>query len=98
MSARNRYTAFVGTRLVTAGPLEEVALEVKSLLVRDPTATALVFDDTTGRPVDLDLRGSDASVVRRLADHPVHRSKTRLAAGRPTLGVVAREVTLLPRH
>jgi len=36
--------------------------------------------------------------VRRLADHPVHRSKTQLAAGRPKLGVVAREVTLLPRH
>jgi uncharacterized protein len=98
MSPRNRYTAFVGTRLVTAGPLEEVALEVKTLLGRDPTAAALVFDDTTGRPVDLDLRGSDDSVVRRLADHPVHRAKTPLAAGRPKLGVVAREITLLPRH
>jgi hypothetical protein len=98
MSAKSRYAAFVGTRLVTAGPLEEVALDVKALLARDPTAAALVFDGTTGRPVDLDLRGSDDAVVQRLANPPVQRSKTRLAAGRPTLGVVAREVTLLPRH
>jgi hypothetical protein len=98
MSARNRYTAFAGTRLVTAGPLEEVAVEVKALLVRDPTAAAIVFDDTTGRAVDLDLRGSDDSVVQRLVDHPIHRTKTRLSAGRPKLGVVSREVTLLPRH
>jgi hypothetical protein len=98
MRARNRYTAFVGTRWVTAGPLEVVALEVKALLAQDPTATALVFDDTTGRAIDLDLRGSDASVVQRLVDHPAHSPKTQFPAGRPKLGVIAREVTLLPRH
>jgi hypothetical protein len=98
MSIRHRYTAFAGTRWLAAGPLAEVALEVKALLARDPTATALIFDDSTGRAIDLDLRGSDDSVVQRLVDHPVHRPKAQLGPGRPTLGVVAREVTLLPRH
>ena len=40
--------------------------------------------------IDLDLRGSVGDVVRRFTP-----AKT---PGRPKLGVVAREVTLLPRH
>ena len=51
----------------------------------------LVFEDATGKRVDLDLRGSDEEVAWRLAPPP-------RGPGRPKLGVVAREVTLLPRH
>src|SRR6185437_1330760 len=92
-------TAFVGPEIVAAGALEEVALAVKQRLRHDPTANPLVFDDTTGRPIDLDLRGSDEAIVQRLEDHPVHGAKTPVRGpGRPKLGVVAREVTLLPRH
>lgn len=92
-------TAFVGAEIVASGSLEEVALAVKQRLRQDPTLAPLVFDDTTGRPIDLDLRGTDAAVVRRLDDHPVHGAKpTVRTPGRPKLGVVAREVTLLPRH
>jgi hypothetical protein len=90
-------TAFVGSQIVAAGPLEEVALAIKQHLRQDPTAAPLVFDDTTGRPIDLDLRGTDEAVVQRLEDHPGLRAPAR-APGRPKLGVVAREVTLLPRH
>jgi hypothetical protein len=100
MSKRSlRCTAFVGTEIVASGPLEEVALAVKERLREDPTANPLVFDDATARPIDLDLRGSDEAVIERLDDHPVHGTKPALRApGRPKLGVVAREVTLLPRH
>lgn len=101
MSAKNSYTAFVGTSAVASGPLEEVALSLKRLVSREPAAMPLVFDDATGRAVDLDLRGTDDAIVRRLYEHPVHGPKTRPAAGtsgRPKLGVVGREVTLLPRH
>src|SRR6185312_12481967 len=106
-------TAFVGPEIVAAGALEEVALAVKQRLRHDPTANPLVFDDTTGRPIDLDLRGSDEAVVQRLEDHPVHGAKAPVRGpgsgpgsgpgpgpgpGRPKLGVVGREVTLLPRH
>ena len=63
------------------------------------SASPLVFDDATARPIDLDLRGSDEAVLERLDDDPVGGIKPApRAPGRPKLGVVAREVTLLPRH
>lgn len=94
-------TAFVGPEIVAAGALEEVALAVKQCLRQDPTATPVVFDDTTGRPIDLDLRGTDEAIVQRLGDHPAYDAKPPARGpgpGRPKLGVIAREVTLLPRH
>ena len=51
-------------------------------LRQDPTATPLVFDDATGRPIDLDLRGSDEAVVQRLDDHPVHGASRCAARSR----------------
>jgi uncharacterized protein len=96
-------TAFLGARRIAAGTLEHVALSVKAALGDDQRLSALVFDDTTGRQIDLDLRGSDDDVVQRLALHPfVRRVATKepepRGPGRPKLGVVGREVTLLPRH
>jgi hypothetical protein len=75
----------------------------------------LVFDDETGRVVDLDLRGDDAEIRERISNPPKPREgRFRRGAsetppegaavdgpkgrGRPKLGVVAREVTLLPRQ
>lgn len=85
-------TAFSGVTRLAAGSLPDVALAVKAALAKDPAVSLLVFNDASGAVIDLDLRGSDADVVARLA--PV---ETR-GRGRPKLGVVAREVTLLPRH
>jgi hypothetical protein len=101
MSQRTpRYTAFAGPNIVASGPLEEVALAVKALVHQDRTASPLVFNDATARPVDLDLRGTDREVLQRLEGHPALASAppARTTPGRPKLGVVAREVTLLPRH
>ena len=93
----------MGTRQVASGNLAEVALAIKAATSRDPTASALVFDDVTGRAIDLDLRGTDDAVVQRLDNHPGPGSgppqvPEKRGPGRPKLGVVAREVTLLPRH
>src|SRR5262249_49153761 len=61
----------------------------------------LIFDDQSGRSIDIDLRGTDEEVRARL---PLAEPVTEPSAseprgrGRPKLGVVAREVTLLPRH
>lgn len=89
-------TAFIGTERLARGPLTAVALAVRAALARDPAASILTFDDATGRVIDLDLRGSEADVVARLTPPPEDQpSRNR---GRPKLGVVAREVTLLPRH
>jgi hypothetical protein len=96
-------TAFVGTQRLASGSLEEVTLAVKRIAGRDRTASPLVFDDATGRAIDLDLRGTDEAAVQRLKSHAVYGSATsqprgQRGPGRPKLGVVAREVTLLPRH
>ena len=91
------FTAFEGERRLAFGPLAEVALAVKRVEGR-AFAPIAVFSDSTGRAVDLDLRGSDEDVVARLAETLAPAAETPRGRGRPRLGVVAREVTLLPRH
>ncbi|MGZ3275708.1 MAG: DUF2239 family protein [Caulobacteraceae bacterium] len=86
--------AFAGGTRIAAGTLAEAALAAKRALERDGFAKVLVFDAATGEVRDLDLRGSDADIAARYA--PEHPPLSR--RGRPKLGVVAREVTLLPRH
>lgn len=88
-------TAFDGSRRIAFGPLQSVALAVKVHLETAPLASVLVFDDETGKVVDLDTRGTAEEVVARLAPSQAEESRGR---GRPKLGVVAREITLLPRH
>ena len=94
-------TAFQGTTRIASGPLTEVAAKVKRIVDTAEPSTILIFDDVTAEPVEVDLRGSVEDVVARLTEGSesilavpaVHRGP-----GRPKLGVVAREVTLLPRH
>jgi hypothetical protein len=92
-------TAFTGASLLASGPAAEVALAAKTAQARDASAAILIFDDETGRQVDFDLRGSEADIVARL--QPTQAEAEPEAArspGRPKLGVVSKEVTLLPRH
>lgn len=101
-------TAFEGVRRLASGALKDVALAVKAAIERDGGASVLIFDDQTSRPIELDLRGSASDVLARLADQrDGEASQSEPASdepaasrgrGRPKLGVVAREVTLLPRH
>ena len=87
-------TAFDGHRLLAAGARLDVALAVKRALGAGAAGPLLAFDDATGAVIDFDLSGSDADIATRLAEpEPAPRGR-----GRPKLGVVAREVTLLPRH
>jgi len=90
-------SAFDGERLIAAGPLNEVALAVKVALAAGAAGPVLTFADVDGTVVDLDLRGSDAEIVARLGASADEAPPPR-GRGRPKLGVVAREVTLLPRH
>jgi hypothetical protein len=75
----------LGQAALTSGTIESVIPALKQFL-RDPGAPVLVFEDATGRQVDFDLRG------------PAPVPAARTGPGRPKLGVVSREVTLLPRH
>ncbi len=101
-------TAFSGTERIARGALIDVALAIKAAeaQVQGPVLT---FDDASGMVIDLDLRGTTAEIVKRLNEHGelealAARTRLQLASasnrsrGRPKLGVVAREVTLLPRH
>ena len=88
-------TAFAGTRRIGSGELPAVALAAKAELDRDPWARVAIFDDADSRPVEVDFRGTAEDVAQRIAQ-AAEREPRR--PGRPRLGVVAREVTLLPRH
>jgi hypothetical protein len=96
------FTAFEGQQRLTSGSLSEVAVAVKRAEQRAAERVA-IFSDATGRPIDLDLRGSDDEIVARLPASPgpvalEPAPNEPRGRGRPKLGVVAREVTLLPRH
>ncbi len=92
-------TAFDRDRSIASGSYVRVALTVKEHVRVYADAAVLIFDDATGEQIDFDLRGSDedisARIVKRFQCAP---AETGRAPGRPKLGVVAREVTLLPRH
>jgi hypothetical protein len=99
------YTGFQGARRLAAGPLHVVALAVKLAAERGEGRPVLVFDDSTGRAVDIDTRGSEDEVLARYLPAPSAEAGRQDGAGeaprgrgRPKLGVVAREITLLPRH
>lgn len=108
-------SAFEGHRLLLSGPLVDVALAVKAAVEPGSPDTVLVFDDATGKVIDLDLRGGKTEIIERLSGHAQtfvgrYRSGSTETAdleksgdsseprgrGRPKLGVIAREVTLLP--
>lgn len=98
-------TAFAGDRWIATGPLSEVALAAKQLLDGGEQIALHVFRDATSAPVELDLRGSVQEVLDRYsgATEPAPPDFTPApqqgrGPGRPRLGVVSKEVTLLPKH
>lgn len=92
-------TAFDGHRLIASGPLAEVALATKHAIDAGAAGPVLVFDDQSSLPVEIDFRGTPDDVLSRLAlVAPETDKPTARGPGRPKLGVVAREITLLPRH
>lgn len=78
---------FRGDQRIAAGSAETVLVAALAAQEADPNATLLAFDLSTGRVVDLDYRS-----------RPAPQAPEAVRRGRPRLGVVAREVTLLPRH
>lgn len=104
------FTSFVGYKRIASGDLRANALAVKRTMASDEPAPVLVFCDQTGRVVDIDTRGSETEMLARLPSEGSSSQVNIPAAidsgepdeprgrGRPKLGVVAREITLLPRH
>jgi hypothetical protein len=102
------FTAFAGFRRIAAGELGQVAFEVKHVIDRGERDAVLIFNDLTGEQLEVDFRGSEEDVLKRMDKRATERKETASSEqpsgevprgpGRPRLGVVAREVTLLPRH
>ncbi len=90
-------TAFAGTTCIGSGDIAEIAQKAKILLDRDESTAVTIFSDLTGGVMDVEFRGTAADVARwvEAAYRPAPPPR---GPGRPKLGVVAREVTLLPRH
>jgi hypothetical protein len=85
------YAAFAENRLVASGSLEDVLRATKKR-ADNSGKPVLIFEEASGRQVDFDLRGPIEDVLART------RNEAKPGPGRPRLGVVSREVSLLPRH
>lgn len=82
-------TAFADDKLLATGPDAAIRDAIRALEAVGNQATILAFDDATGRQTDVDMR--DVPPPSATPPAPARR-------GRPKLGVIPKEVTLLPRH
>ncbi|UUO05709.1 DUF2239 family protein [Blastopirellula sp. J2-11] len=111
-TARTACTAFEGFRLIGSGELAAISPAIYRALQKADHAPIQIFDDASAHQVEVDFRGDLADVLDRLEtaaqwaieDAPPAPTNENASVspprgrGRPKLGVVAREVTLLPRH
>jgi hypothetical protein len=97
-----RCTAFAGHQCIASGELRHVALKAKQVFDNGQHQPILVFEDASGKVVELPLELPAADLLRTLNAKPVEGATPAVlparSPGRPRLGVVAREITLLPRH
>lgn len=91
-----RFVAFEGLSRVAEGDWAEVSRAAWRALDRGDGGAVLVFESETGRVADLDPRDRAAAVAAPEREPEPEPEPAK--RGRPRLGVVAREVTLLPRH
>lgn len=105
------FTSFDGWKRIAYGNLETKALAVKRAMESGSSGSILISNDHTGCVLEIDTRRTDAEALARLhkespndavkesesveADQSSFQPRGR---GRPKLGVIAREVALLPRR
>ena len=107
---KTKCIAFAGARRIAAGHLEDVALATK-LAIDSGTKDIVLIFDYESQQVELDFRGSiedfKANLHQQLGtrdrkipptEEPTNEKSAQPGPGRPKLGVIAREVTLLPRQ
>ncbi|AXI04254.1 DUF2239 family protein [Aquirhabdus parva] len=94
---QSSYTVFNHQRRIATGELVQIASQVQHVMTTDPQAQILAFADDTGIQTDVNWfdvpKPLEPSAVAQVSEAEPPRK-----AGRPKLGVVAREITLLPRH
>ena len=87
------FTAFLGNSQIAAGTLEQLLPPVKAQFDKPDCPLILIFDNVNGKQLDFELRGSLEGVLAGAIP-----AKPKTGPGRPKLGVLAREISLLPRH
>jgi hypothetical protein len=92
VSEEKQCTAFEGNKLIAQGTRREVREALRKFRSLHPEASIVVFEDQTGEGFDL-----EGIPVPTQGSEPAAEA-TPARPGRPKLGVVAREITLLPRH
>lgn len=87
------YTVFAGHRQLISSDWAGV-LKATKYHLDSGGEPVLIFDDESGRQIDVDFSGTMDEVLDRggATDAP------RPRPGRPKLGVVSKEISLLPRH
>ncbi len=91
-------TAFSEHQKIASGDAAAVALQVKKFLSKNRGSRLLVFEDLTGHQIEFDLRGTEKEILTRLQESSQEESGDKAGPGRPKLGVVSREISLLPAH
>jgi len=86
------YTAFAGARRIAAGNRDSILSQIKQY-TDSSDDRVLIFEDVSGKQVDFDFSGSLDDVLER-----ARARSPKSGPGRPKLGVVGREISLLPRH
>ncbi len=102
MQTDNTYTAFEGAKIVSRGLLISVVSNVKRKLTNNANCNVFIFSDLTGKLMDFNFQGTEKEVLKRLEvfieDPKSKESNSTSGPGRPKLGVISREISLLPRH
>lgn len=102
METLNTYTAFEDHKILSQGSLEDVVLKVKKRLEKSPESQIVIYSDITGKSMDFNFQGSEKEVLKRLEIYTTPETDNQGSAstgpGRPKLGVISREVSLLPKH
>lgn len=96
----NTYTAFLKDKLIISGSLSDVVLKIKNNKLAEEEGM-LIFSNDTGKTMDFNFQGTKQDVLKRLevfVSNEDDESATITGPGRPKLGVISREVSLLPRH
>lgn len=100
------WIAFAKGKRIASGTPREAVADIKRFVDTHAADNVIVLDASTSETVEVDLRGSLATVLKRLprpliqgsGDDAMPQPSAERTVGRPKLGVTAREVTLLPRH
>jgi len=88
-------SVFNGYQRIYQGDLQGLIQQINT---KNANTTFLIFNDSTGKILDINFNGSADQIYQSvILTYPELELKPK-TRGRPKLGVVAKEITLLPRH